>query len=356
MHSSQLFLSLAAVAINTVTADSANPVGYPTDTSETRCDGLVRPTWADCHRLRDGLVKSGSEVPAGPGYLAGKVVSDGKCQLRHVMCEQSSATFTTPANKMGDFINLIERTCVIGDDLVSGGAHRYGQACIIIEDPNNKYSKRDGDDTLEFFTTDGTFDDQGRPNLTPATREDVFLKEPIATNNEKKESRAAVPFGDSLKSRQCNPPSDPCGTYTELTFIKNFRGSAHKVCNDVLPNGAMCAEANTQTITEETSMATTLQANIAEVITVGGTFTQSSGKQNSETLTTTIVVKDCPSGKGYVVWYPYFEVSRGKCGQGKTGSCDGTCYAEIKDVDCELRRPIQPGHGVLTGEYGVQCI
>jgi hypothetical protein len=325
------FLSVMATLLYTTSVSAG--VGYPEITSETRCDGLVRPTWADCEKLASNQLQG--SVTAGPGFLAGTVFREGNCQVRFVACDPAAAEFKSDGSIVRQLMNIVKDSC--GEGI--GGAHRYGQACVVVEDPENNYSKR---------------------SVSRVERKRVAEIESAEAKREAEPTIVAkdaeAPYGENLESRQCNPPPNPCFTYTELTFVQNFRGDAHRVCENVLPDGAACTQTRATTVTQSLDVGVEFGGSIADIVTVGASFTQSSGTSNTETLATTITI-NCKDGekKGYVVWYPYFEVSRGRCGKGTGGSCAGSCYAE-EEKTCEMRRPIKSGFGSLTGEYGIVCI
>jgi len=58
-------------------------------------------------------------------------------------------------------------------------------------------------------------------------------------------------FGEQFEQRQGSPPPNPCFTYTESIFITNTRGVLVHVSEIVLRNGAACAQATANTMSEQ---------------------------------------------------------------------------------------------------------
>lgn len=352
MHSSTSFLAATLAVLSAISTVSAG-VGYPGITGETKCDGLVRPTWKDCEPLLAGLINN--KYTAGPGYLAGMVFYNGNCQVRFVSCDENAAAFDTDGSTISTLAGVVKDSC--GDGV--GGATRYGQACVVVEDPQNTFSKKKRSvSRIEGKREAEVEEKQARRAPSGEEKLEAVPMDPAEKRQleEQKAKREAAPYGENLDTRQCNPPPNPCFTYTELTFITNFRGDAFKVCENVLPDGAACTQTRAQTVTQGLDVGVEFGGNIADIVSVGASFTQTSSTANTETLATQITI-NCKDGAkaGYVVWYPYFEVTRGRCGKGSTGSCSGLCYQETEE-SCSMKRPIRSGFGQLTGEYGIMCI
>lgn len=70
----------------------------------------------------------------------------------------------------------------------------------------------------------------------------------------------------------------------------------------MLPDGAACAQAKPNTVSEQVDVGVEFGGDIEEIITVGASFTQSSETSSTETLTTNSKI-DCKDGSkaGYVV-------------------------------------------------------
>ncbi|KAF2182332.1 hypothetical protein K469DRAFT_752144 [Zopfia rhizophila CBS 207.26] len=324
MLSYKTFRASAITALLKGTLVSA-AVGYPEFTGETRCDGLIRPTWSNCDTIAQGLQGT---LSAGPGFLAGTVISQGNCQLRFVACDPEAQQFETEASTVRSLMSIVKDTCGVAK---AGGAYRQGQACVVVETPTNTFSKR----RIVKSSVERGVEERG-------------------VEERGVEERKRQEESSQEEKRQCNPPPNPCFTYTELTFIANVRGDPIKVCENVLPDGASCTQTRAHTTTENLEVGVEFEGGIADVVKVGASFTQVSGTSSTETLATQITVK-CPGSQGYVVWYPLFEQSTGRCGKGSTGSCAGACYQETEET-CTMKRPIVSGLGQLTGEYDVQCI
>lgn len=256
---------------------------------------------------------------AGPGMNEGStfVSESGNCQIRTVRCAgEEGSTFDI---SVGSQFPHIEREC---GSLGASGIHQHANGCVIVETRDNPIESR------KRSTDDRTSKAVRRSELEQL----------------------------DVQRRQCNGASDgKCYRYTELTFVTNVRGDEVRVCDNVLPDKARCDQTRSTTISQSFSIGVDVGAGIKDIVEVTGSFSMETGTANTESLNTAITV-DCPGGEGYVVWYPFFEVSRGDCYSGDDNACDEDICVGTERSECEMWRPIMSGLGKLSGEYDVQCI
>jgi len=336
------YLHFSCIRAAPAPAPQLDSVGFPTETGETRCDGLVRPVWEDCKKILSDQING--DIRAGS--VSGSLFQHGNCSIGVFACDDTVAQpfeFMAPATTIRAMAGVVGREC--GDGV--GGVFKQGQACVVVDTPTNNFEKRNLNNPYN----------EGFISAVGATTSKRDAKQDPESFSATKQLETYNTTGTSdLESRQdCPQLSYPCFTYTEQTFIAHSRGPAVKVCENVLPDGSSCTKTRSHTVSESVESNFGAELKLFEVLSLKGGFSIVSGTSNTESLATNIVVK-CPSGQGYIVWYPLMEESRGECGKGDSGNC-GTCYADPESYEkCSMKRPIMKGLGQLTGEYDVQCI
>lgn len=144
-----------------------------------------------------------------------------------------------------------------------------------------------------------------------------------------------------------------CYNYVQSNWAVNLRGIQHKVCENILPDGASCTNSRTVTITDTWTMTGDVTAGIKDIVDVTVGFSKSNSEAVATTISTDLKI-DCPGGSGYVVWYPMEERSRGYI---QEGTCNSGWCGNLGDrVNLEVRKPILKEDNPITGEYAIECI
>ncbi|KAK7747786.1 hypothetical protein SLS62_008822 [Diatrype stigma] len=325
MPSWKAILPSAALAAAVLAQD----MPIPEMSSDILCDGTIRPDYDECEN--DLLPQTFGGMTVGPGIMEGQTIKGNNCQFRSLKCGDGTAGEFT----LSDFSSmypLVEHQC---GEYPAGGVYRSGDACIYIDTPNNTFggtTKRGAADDAELPVPVPTFEREA----TKQARRDLV-----------REAQAL------LEERQCDPPDEPCYTYTEQVYLTGVRGHQQRVCDNILPNGARCDQSRAVTTGESFSVGADVSTGIKDVVDVSASFSDEVSTSSTQTITTAITIT-CPNG-GYVVWYPLMEVSKGECGQGPRASCSGGCITTTT-AQCEYQKPIASGKDKLSGEYDIQCV
>lgn len=314
------------------------------------CDGLIRPDWDECEENWLQWYRDAQPVIVGPDLGDGVVLTGENCQLRYIQCSGSGSEFEI--EEAGMYANVRE-TCA---SLNAGGVWRNGDLCAVVEDPNNPFILRLPDSKRDAINEDGSIEeDEMKVEVREVTAEvktgrnharDVVMEGDYINAQSSRRALETRQGGD-----QCSG-SGTCYEYVEVTRAVNIRGNEYRVCNDVLPDGASCANSRAVTITQGYSTELNIGAALRDAINLGASFTSSYSEAITTTLTTTITI-DCDGGPGYVVWYPLMERSSGQCYE---GTCNNGWCQDTSVSVCSSDQPYVPADGSLSGEYDVQCI
>lgn len=159
--------------------------------------------------------------------------------------------------------------------------------------------------------------------------------------------------GASLNRRAtCSSDSD-CLSYTQSSFYANIRGIEQKVCENVLEDGSRCTKTRSVTIEDSYTGGIDATFGIKEAIDLGASFSTTHSESVTTELSTSLEL-DCPGGSGYMVYWPFMEISKGTCTV--DAKCNNGQCGVGRLVECGAEKPVSPGQGLLTGEYGSVCI